>query len=86
MVFVEGVNVSLLWDHAPVVNGIILSYTLVCNVEGEEPLRVVLKPIQEFLLEELTPSTTYTCSMFGSTSGGDGPSINFNFDTEGLFL
>lgn len=75
-----------MWDHAPVINSIILSYTLACNVGGEEALRVVLKPIQDFLLEELTPSTTYTCSMFGSTSGGDGPSANFEFTTDGLFL
>lgn len=68
------------------INSIILSYTLTCNVEGDEALRVVLKPIQEFLLEELNSSTTYTCSMFGSTSGGDGPSANFDFITDGGFV
>ena len=64
--------------------GILLSYTLSCSVEDAEVLRVQLKPVQEFFLEELSPSTTYTCSLFGSTSGGDGPSANFTFNTEGL--
>lgn len=67
------------------VNSILLSYTIVCSVGGEEALRAVLKPIQVFSLEELSPLTAYSCSMFGSTSGGDGPSANFVFTT-GLFV
>lgn len=84
--FVAGVNVNISWEHAPVGNGILLSYNLTCSVDGEEVLRAQLKPVQGFTLEELSPSTTYSCSMYGSTSGGDGPSATFTFTTDGLLM
>ena len=81
---VTGVNVRITWEDAPVGTGVLLSYTLFCSVGNEEVLRATLKPVQEFILEELNPSTNYVCGLFGSTSGGDGPSAVFNFNTEGL--
>ena len=81
---VEGLNAQITWEDAPVGTSILLSYTIFCSVRGEEVLRAKLKPTLEFTLEELNPSTSYSCSLFGSTSGGDGPSADFDFMTEGL--
>ena len=81
---VTGLSVQITWEDAPVGTGVLVSYTLFCSVIDDEVLRAVLKPIQEFSLEELNPSTSYVCGLFGSTSGGDGPSASFSFTTEGL--
>ena len=81
---VTGLSVQITWEDAPVGTGVLLSYTLFCSVSGDEVLRVILKPVQEFTLEELDPSTSYVCGLFGSTSGGAGPSASFIFTTEGL--
>ena len=86
MITVTGVAVTLTWSPPPETPGL-LSYTLSCSVDGAEALTVVLKSsLQEFTLEELLPATSYVCSFFASTSGGDGPTALHTFDTEGLKL
>ena len=83
MPVVTGVSVILMWDPPDVGTGVIISYNLSCSVGDNEVLRALLKPRQEFLLEELTPDTSYECSLAGATSGGEGPSATISFDTEG---
>lgn len=51
----------------------ILSYTLSCSVEREVEFTTQFKPILEITLNVLTPSTLYVCSVYASSSGGDGP-------------
>ena len=51
----------------------ILYYVLACTVDGGEALRLSLKPILEITLDELSPSTQYTCTITAATSGGAGP-------------
>lgn len=50
-----------------------MSYTVYCSVAGVMQFHIQLKPILEIILDELTPSTNYSCSIGASTSGGDGP-------------
>lgn len=80
---VDGVSITIVWNPPPVGNSILASVTLNCSVNGEQVLNVVLNPIQQFTLEELNPSTTYMCILYGSTTGGDGPSASFTAVTEG---
>ena len=84
-VTVTGVAATLTWNPPPDTVGL-LSYTLSCWVDGTELVRVVVKPIQEFTLEELIPATSYACTLLASTSGGNGPSAPFIIATEGLSL
>lgn len=68
----EGLSISLTWSP-PEGDLLILSYTLSCTVDGEIVIEVVLNPIQALTLDELLPSTTYSCSLIATTSGGDSP-------------
>ena len=80
---VTRVAVSLEWNPPPDTTGVITSYTLFCSIDGEEVLRVRMKTVQFFTLEELNTATLYSCGMLASTSGGDGPPAVFSFETEG---
>ena len=83
MASVIGVAANLTWAPPPN-TGTIVSYTIFCSVGGVEEFRAVLKPVLQFLFEELRPATTYACGIYGATSGGDGPSAIISFATEGL--
>ena len=80
----DGVSISLSWGAPPLGGSLLVSYTLSCSVDGEQSFSVVLNPIQQFTLEEQSPSTTYTCSIFGTTRGGDGPAATIIITTSGL--
>ena len=62
-----------------------MSYTLFCSVDGVEVFRALLKPVQTFIVEELYSATSYACEIFGTTSGGDGPTAIISLITDGLF-
>ena len=58
-------------------NGIIIAYTLICQ-PAEQPTAAALSanhPVAgNYSLSGLSPATTYNCSVFATTSGGNGPS------------
>ena len=54
----------------------ILYYTVACSVAGITEFSTKLKPVLEITLDQLMPSTDYSCSVFASSSGGDGPPTN----------
>jgi hypothetical protein len=67
-----GVSLAFSWEE-PEGNNPIQYYVFACTVEGGEALRFSLKPILAITLEELMPSTKYTCTITAATSGGAGP-------------
>ena len=69
---VVGVSLRFSWDE-PAGDGLIQSYTLTCSVDGVEAFRIILKPILEIAVEELEQTTIYTCTIFATASGGNGP-------------
>ena len=83
---VDGVNIAFSWESPPVGSGIVVSYTFNCVSDGVKPLSVTLKPTLQFTLEELSPSTSYMCNIFGSTTGGVGPSAFIEVQTESKTL
>ena len=73
-----------LWDP-PEGSIAILSYTITCYISSDLAINVTLNPVNSITLDEFMPHTTYTCSMYGSSSGGNGPMTNrVNITTEGL--
>ena len=69
----DSLGITFTWAPPP---GELLidSYTLICTYGGgSTPIQVKLNPVQTFTLAELDPSTTYTCTISASTSGGPGP-------------
>lgn len=80
----RGTGLYFRWD-APEGSITILSYTITCYISSDLAINVTLNPVNSITLDEFMPSTTYTCSMLGSSSGGKGPSTNrVNVTTEGL--
>ena len=71
----DGVSLSFSWQP-PAGDGLILSYTLICSVNGLTAVNATLNPILEVMLDELKPATSYLCSIYASTSGGAGPSTD----------
>ena len=67
-------------------NGLIMSYSLSCSVDGEQIFSLVLEPVLGITLDDFRLSTMYVCSLFASTSGGAGPSANASATTEGTNL
>ena len=68
----DGVSLSFSWKP-PAGDVEILSYTVSCLVGGVTEINAQLNSILAVTLDELTPSTNYSCSVYASSSGGDGP-------------
>lgn len=65
-------------------NGNITSYTIMCLVGDDTAVNVTLSNIQQTTLNLYAPSTTYNCTIYASTSVGDGPVSEYvNATTEG---
>ena len=82
---VEGVSLTFSWEE-PAGDNSIQYYVLACTVDGEEALRFPLQPILEITVEELMPSTDYTCTIAAATSGGAGPLSDALIATTGCKL
>ena len=65
-------SLTFSWEE-PEGDNLIQYYVLACTVDGGEALRLSLEPILAITLEELMPSTKYTCTITAATSGGAGP-------------
>ena len=83
---VNGLNIAFSWESPPVGSGIVVSYTLYCASDGVKSFSITLNPVLQFTLEELSPSTSYMCNIFGSTNGGVGPSAFIEVQTESKTL
>lgn len=68
----DGVSLSFSWEP-PAGDGLILSYTVICSVSGLTEVNATLNPVLEVTLDELKPATNYSCRVYASTSGGNGP-------------
>ena len=80
----RGTGLYFRWD-APADNIRIISYTITCYISSELTISITLNPVNSVTLDEFMPSTTYTCSIYASTTGGDGPSTSsVNVTTEGM--
>lgn len=80
---VDGVSLVVSWDPplAEDRNGIIISFTLSCNLFEQ----LVLNPISEISLHELDPDTEYSCRIAASTAVGLGPyTVVLSTTTEGI--
>lgn len=68
----NGVSLSLSWQP-PAGDQTIVSYTVSCLVAGVVKVHAQLKPTLGITLNQLTPSTEYSCTVCASSSGGAGP-------------
>ena len=62
-----GTSVTFSWSD-PIVNEVIVSYRLVCNINVVE-----IKAITTLTLYDLAPETIYFCTLAAASSGGYGP-------------
>ena len=82
----RGTGLYFSWDP-PTGNIAILSYTITCYVSGDVAINVTLNSVRSVVLDEFAPSTTYTCNMYASSSGGRGPSTgSAHVTTEGITI
>ena len=60
----------------------IISYTVMCS-DSNGDLVSTLSTVTNFTatLEDLSPHTSYSCSVYASTSIGSGPATTLNFTT-----
>ena len=82
-IVVDGNSLVLSWQPPPseLRNGIIVSYTLSCNLLDD----LNLNPILQFNLYDLNPNTEYFCQIAASTAVGIGPFTAFlTATTEGI--
>ena len=69
----DGLSLNFSWQP-PTGDRVILSYTLRCSVNGTIEFSVQLNSVLQIILDELKPNITYSCTVYASSSGGDGPS------------
>ena len=85
---VESNSITLSWEPPPPENrnGIINSYTLSCDVEAGTNIELILNPVSQMSLYDLSPNTEYTCRVAASTAVGIGPyTVDISVTTEGMF-
>ena len=83
----NGLGITFTW--APPPGGLLIdSYTISCtSSDGSESFQLLLNPVLTFTVVELTPITTYSCTIFASTTGGPGPeSLAMDITTEGMLM
>ena len=69
-------NITVSWDPPPreSQNGMITAYTLTCQPqELETPLPVTYSAAGTYILSGFRPATSYNCTIFAATAGGNGP-------------
>ena len=86
VVTVENTSLRFEWDPPAddKIGGTLISYTLTCSDTDDENFEVELKVIGNITLDEFLPSTAYTCTIFASTNGGDGPTASVTATTDGI--
>ena len=85
---VEGNSITLSWEPPPPENrnGIINSYTLSCAVEDGTNIELVLNPVLQMSLYDLSPNAEHSCRVAASTAAGIGPYTDYvTTYTEGIF-
>lgn len=76
----SGTSVTFTWGP-PLVDQVIVSYFLSCN---SGTIEVEIQAINSLTLYDLSPETTFTCTLAGASSGGYGPaSPSINVTTGG---
>ncbi len=69
-------NITVSWDPPPreSQNGIIIAYTLTCQPqELATALPVTYSAAGNYSLSGFRPATSYNCTVFAATAGGNGP-------------
>lgn len=82
-----GTGLYFRWDDPedPDDNIRILSYTITCYISDTIAINVTLNPVNSVILDEFMSSTTYSCSIYSTSSGGNGPPTpSVNVTTEGI--
>ena len=76
-------NVTLSWTlpDEDGRNGMITSYTVTCSDSNGVLVNTLTTVDLSATFEDLSPYSFYTCSIFATTSGGDGPATTLNFTT-----
>lgn len=76
-------NVTLSWalPDQDGRNGMILSYTAACNDSNGVVVNTQATTGLSITIEGLSPYSFYSCSVYATTGGGDGPSDHLNFTT-----
>ena len=69
---VDGISLMFSWQP-PAGSRTILSYTVSCSVGRDVEFSARFNPVLGITLNELKPSTDYSCKVYASSSGGDGP-------------
>ena len=86
---VESRSVIMSWDlpNEDGRNGIIISYTIGCNDSNGVLVNTTTTTSLTTTFEALRPYSFYICSVFATTSGGNGPAamLNFTTDSDGKF-
>lgn len=66
-------------------NGVIISYTLTCDIDGEIAFSLNLSTIEQIDVGVYESDSTYTCEIFASTSVGGGPEATVTITTGGQY-
>lgn len=83
MINIGSRSVTLSWDlpNEDGRNGIIISYTISCSDSDGVQINTTTTTSLITTFEALRPYSFYICSVFASTSGGNGPAAVLNFTT-----
>ena len=76
-------NVTLSWNlpNDDGRNGMILSYTATCSNSESVLINTFTTVGLSTTVDGLSPYSFYSCSVFATTGGGDGPAATLNFTT-----
>lgn len=69
-------NISISWDPPPreAQNGVIIAYTFICQPQELATAQpVTYSAPGDYSLSGFRPATSYNCSIFAATAGGNGP-------------
>ena len=76
-------NVALAWTlpEESGRNGVIISHTVMCSESNGDLISTLSTTNFTVTLEDLSPHTSYNCSVYAFTSIGSGPATTVNFTT-----
>lgn len=76
-------NATLIWNPPPEDsrNGNIVRYTLSCTDASNSPVATYVGNESSITVTNLTPDSTYTCSITASTNAGESSPGVYNFTT-----
>ena len=89
-VSIEKTTLTFVWDPPAndEIGGTLISYTLACTDDNDSDngFEVDLKVIEKITVDEFLPSTDYTCTIYASTNGGDGPTASVSASTDSIYV